>query len=110
MYAVMALAVTGRRHEFGVRMALGGRPRSMVGLVLRGGLRQIVIGLLLGTAITLALSRVLGAVLEEMGRSVFDPLALAGVCVALALAGLLACLVPALRAARVPPMHALRGE
>jgi ABC-type lipoprotein release transport system permease subunit len=60
--------------------------------------------------ITLALSRVLGAVLEEIDRSVFDPLAMLGVCMVLALAGLLACLLPALRAARVPPMHALRGE
>jgi ABC-type lipoprotein release transport system permease subunit len=91
-------------------MALGAPPLGMARLVLRGALRQIVIGLLLGVGITLALSRVLGAVLEEIGRTVFDPFALAGVCAVLALAGLLACLLPAVRAARVPPMHALRGE
>jgi predicted lysophospholipase L1 biosynthesis ABC-type transport system permease subunit len=110
MYAVMTVAVTARRREFGVRMALGAPPLGMARLVLRGALRQIVIGLLLGVGITLALSRVLGAVLEEIGRTVFDPFALAGVCAVLALAGLLACLLPAVRAARVPPMHALRGE
>jgi ABC-type lipoprotein release transport system permease subunit len=82
----------------------------MIRLVLRGAIAQIAMGALLGVGLTLALSRVLGAVLQEIGRSVFDPFALAGVCVVLALAGLLACLVPALRAARVPPMHALRGE
>ena len=110
MYAVMTVAVTERQREFGVRMALGASSLGVVRMVLRGGLRQIAIGLLLGTGITLALSRVLGAVLEDIGRSVFDPFAMLGVCAVLALAGLLACLVPALRAAHVPPMHALRGE
>jgi putative ABC transport system permease protein len=79
-------------------------------MVLQGGLRQIAMGLFLGMGITLALSRVLGAVMEEIDRSVFDPFAMAGVCLVLAAAGLLACLLPALRAARVPPMRALRGE
>jgi predicted permease len=110
MYAVMTVAVTARQREFGVRMALGASSSGMVRMVLQGGLRQIAIGLFLGMGITLALSRVLGAVLEEIDRSVFDPLAMLGVCMVLALAGLLACLLPALRAARVPPMHALRGE
>lgn len=110
MYAVMTVAVTARQREFGVRMALGAPPAGMVRLVLRGGIGQVAIGMLLGVGITLALSRVLGAVLEEIGRSVLDPFALAGVCAVLAVAGLLACLLPALRAARVPPMHALRGE
>jgi len=107
---VMTVAVTARQREFGVRMALGASSSGMVRMVLQGGLRQIAIGLFLGMGITLALSRVLGAVLEEIDRSVFDPLAMLGVCMVLALAGLLACLLPALRAARVPPMHALRGE
>lgn len=110
MYAVMTVAVAARAREFGVRMALGAPPLGMVRLVLRGAIAQIAMGIALGVGLTLALSRVLGAVLEEIGRSVFDPFALAGVCAVLALAGLLACLVPALRAARVAPMHALRGE
>lgn len=110
MYAVMAVAVAARQREFGVRMALGASSLGMVRLVLQGGLRQIAVGLLLGVGITLALSRVLAAVLQEIDRSVLDPFALAGVCVVLALAGLLACLLPAMRAARVAPMHALRGE
>lgn len=110
MYAVMTVAVATRAREFGVRMALGAPPLGMVRLVLRGAIAQIALGMLLGVGLTLALSQVLGAVLEEIGRSVFDPFALAGVCAVLALAGLLACLVPALRAAHVPPMRALRGE
>jgi predicted permease len=110
MYAVMTVAVTARQREFGVRMALGASSLGMARLVLQGGLRQIAIGLLVGLGITLALSQVLGAVLEEIDRSVFDPVAMLGVCMVLFLAGLLACLVPALRAARIPPMRALRGE
>lgn len=110
MYAVMTVAVTARQREFGVRMALGASSLGMVRMVLQGGLRQIAIGLLLGLGIMLALSQVLGAVLEEIGRSVFDPFAMAGVCMVLAAAGLLACLLPALRAARAAPMRALRGE
>jgi putative ABC transport system permease protein len=110
MYAVMAVAVAAREREFGVRMALGAQPSRLVGLVLRGGLLQITVGLLVGVGITLALSRVLRALIEQLGHDAFDPLALAGVCVVLAAAGLLACLIPALRAGRVHPMRALRGE
>ena len=110
MYAVMTVAVAARQREFGVRMALGAQPLGMLRLVLRAGGRQIAVGLLLGLAITLALSRMLGAVLEEIGRGVVDLPVLVGVCVVLAAAGLLACLLPALRAARVAPMRALRGE
>jgi len=110
MYAVMTVAVATRQREFGVRMALGAQPLGMVRLVLQAGGRQIAVGLVLGVAIALALSRMLGAVLQEIGRSVFDPFVLVGVCAVLAVAGLLACLLPALRAARVAPMRALRGE
>jgi len=110
MYAVMTVAVAARQREFGVRMALGAPPSGMLRLVLRAGGRQIAVGLLLGVAITLALSRMLGAVLQEIDRGVFDPLVLVGVCAVLVVAGLLACLLPALRAARVAPMRALRGE
>ena len=111
MYAVMAVAVAAREREFGVRLALGAAPLRLLRLVLRGGLVQIGVGLAFGVMLALALSGVLRAVLEQLNRSsAFDPLAVAGVCVVLALAGLLACLLPAWRAARVQPMRALRGE
>lgn len=111
MYAVMAVAVAAREREFGVRVALGAAPLRLMRLVLGGGLMQIGIGLALGIVLALALSGLLRAVLEQLNRSsAFDPVAVAGVCVLLALAGLLACLLPALRAARVQPMRALRGE
>ncbi len=111
MYAVMAVAVTAREREFGVRIALGASPSRLTRLVLRHGLLQIVVGLVLGVGLALVLSNVLRAVMEQIGRShAFDPLALGGVCVLLTIAGLLACLLPAVRAGRVHPMRALRGE
>jgi len=60
--------------------------------------------------LALSLSGVLRAVLQDIGRSAIDPVALAGVCVLLAIAGVLACLLPAWRAANVAPMRTLRGE
>jgi putative ABC transport system permease protein len=110
LYAVMAVAVAAREREFGVRMALGAQPSRLVALVLRGGLLQIAAGLVLGVGMALVFTRLLRALIEQLGRRAFDPWALAGVCVVLAFAGLLACLVPALRAGRTHPMRALRGE
>ncbi len=112
MYAVMAVAVAAREREFGVRMALGAKPTQLVRLVLTGGLVQIVTGLVIGVATVLAVSRPLQQMLIALvaRHDTFDPVALIGVCVVLVIAGLLACLRPALRAGRVQPMQALRGE
>lgn len=112
LYAVMAVAVAAREREFGVRMALGAAPWRLLQLVLRGGLGQIAVGLVIGVAAALAASHAVAVLLMSLlGRSnVFDPAVVFGVCVVLAIAGLLACLLPALRAARVAPMRALKGE
>ncbi|MFC5437328.1 ADOP family duplicated permease [Rhodanobacter umsongensis] len=112
LYAVMAVAVAAREREFGVRMALGAAPRRLLGLVLRGGLTQIATGLAIGMAIALGASHAVAVLLMTLlGRSnAFDPVVVLGVCAVLAAAGLLACLLPALRAGRVHPMRALRGE
>ncbi|HEX7341239.1 MAG TPA: ADOP family duplicated permease [Rhodanobacteraceae bacterium] len=112
MYAVMAVAVAAREREFGVRMALGAKPSRLVRLVLRGGLVQIVIGLVIGVGIVLGVSGLLKRLLFELlGRAnAVDPVALVSACMVLVVAGLLACLLPAWRAGRVAPMHALRGE
>jgi predicted permease len=110
MYAVMAVAVAAREREFGVRSALGASPWRLMRLVLRGGLWQIGLGLVLGVGLELGLSVVLRAVLDDIVRGAVDPVAIGGVCAVLAVAGVLACLVPALRAGRVHPMRALRGS
>jgi hypothetical protein len=111
LYAVMAVAVAAREREMGVRMALGSSPAGLTRLVMRAGLIQIVIGLVAGAALAASLSGVVRSGIAQLGqRSLFDPLALSVVCLTLLVAGLLACLLPALRAARVQPMRALRGD
>ncbi|HKR76843.1 MAG TPA: ABC transporter permease [Rhodanobacter sp.] len=109
MYAVMAVSVASREREFGVRLALGASPSRLAYVVLRGGLLQIAIGLIAGFALALLLSGMLSTVLMQIQRNVFDLPVVLAVCVVLATAGLLACLLPAVRAARVAPMRALRG-
>ncbi|HEX7341237.1 MAG TPA: ADOP family duplicated permease [Rhodanobacteraceae bacterium] len=112
LYAVMAVAVAAREREFGVRMALGAAPSRLLRLVLRGGLLQVVAGLVIGVGGAVLAARPLSVLLMNLlgSRHALDPLVMAGVCVVLAIAGVLACLLPAIRAARVAPMHALRGE
>jgi len=112
LYAVMAVAVAAREREFGVRMALGAAPARLLRLVLSGGLIQIGAGLAIGMAVALASARAMAVMLMALlGRvSSIDRVVMFGVCLVLAAAGLLACFLPALRASRVAPMRALRGE
>jgi ABC-type antimicrobial peptide transport system permease subunit len=97
-----------RAHEFGIRIALGAQPKDVLRLVFRRGLLLAALGVALGLAATLALTRLLAGFLY--GVSPFDARILAGVPLLLGLLTLLACWIPALRAARVQPMDALRGE
>jgi len=107
LYGVMAYSVTTRTQEIGVRVALGARPGSVVGLVLRQALALVGIGLVLGTAGALALARTLGSLLYEV--SPFDPATYAGVLAVLAGVALAATLLPGWQATRVDPKVAL-GE
>lgn len=112
LYAVVAVAVAAREREFSVRAALGAKPSRLVQLVVRSGLIQILVGLLIGLGMALGASNLLSHLLMALlgHRVVFDLVATVGACLALSIAGLVACLVPALRAGRVHPMRALRGE
>ena len=108
VYGVMAYVVGQRRHEFGIRMALGAKRQDVVRLVLRRGLLLACLGAALGLASTMVLTRLLASFLY--GVSPFDAIILASVPVLLGVITMLACWLPALRAARAEPMEALRCE
>jgi putative ABC transport system permease protein len=108
IYGVLAGSVAERMREFGLRSALGASPRSLLRLVLSQGAKFAVIGLVLGSAATLSLSRFLRALLFGIAAS--DPVAMAFAVLLIALVSLAACVVPARRALRADPMAALRAE
>ena len=108
IYGVMSLNVTGRQGEFGVRLALGATPRDVLRLVMRQGLLLAFLGLAIGAAGALWLTRLLGSLLFEV--SPMDPVTFLSVGAILALAATLACYVPARRATRADPISALRRE
>jgi predicted permease len=108
LYGVMAYLVTQRTHEIGVRVALGAVPHDVLGMVLRRGLLLSVAGAVLGLGGAAALMRLLRS--QLYGIQTADPVTFAEVAALLVLVALVACLVPALRAARVDPVVALRSE
>jgi len=108
VYAVMAYAVSQRTQEFGVRMALGAQVGDVVRQVLRQGLALVALGTAIGLALALAVTHLLAGFLY--GVSPFDLLTFVAVPLVLGAVALLACWLPARRAARVDPMVALRCE
>jgi putative ABC transport system permease protein len=108
LYGVVSQSVTLRRHEFGVRLALGAAPSQILRLVLSQGLTLILIGLGMGLLGSIALSRSLTALLHDVRPT--DPWTFAIVSLLLAVVALTACWLPARRAAKVDPMESLRYE
>jgi predicted permease len=108
IYGVIAYAVAQRTHEIGVRMALGAQRRQVVRMVVRQGMAIALTGIALGIAAALAVTRVLTSMLYEVTPT--DPVTFAGVAVFLAATALAACSGPALKAALVDPIVALRCE
>jgi predicted lysophospholipase L1 biosynthesis ABC-type transport system permease subunit len=105
---VMSQSVRQRTAEIGVRMALGAEPRRVVAGFLAEGLRLTAIGLVIGIGAALALARVLSSLLFEVGA--VDAPTYASVALLLTFCALLACWIPARRAASIDPMRALRAE
>jgi putative ABC transport system permease protein len=108
VFGVMAYSVSRRTREIGVRVALGARSSDVLRMILSQGLRTIFIGVAIGIAGSLALTRTAESLL--FGVTATDPLTFGGVILLLVGAALLACYIPARRATRVDPMVALRYE
>ncbi|HEX9699588.1 MAG TPA: ABC transporter permease [Acidobacteriota bacterium] len=107
LYGVMSFAVRRRTAEVGIRMALGASSGDVLGLVIRQGLVQLGLGLALGLLMARGLASLLQAILYQVEPT--DATTFTAIAGTLLAVGLLACLVPALRAARVDPMIALRN-
>jgi putative ABC transport system permease protein len=108
IYGAVAYTVEQRTGEIGVRMALGAQTRDVLRLVVNQGMKPVVIGLGIGIVAAFALGRLIASQLFEV--SAHNPALLGGATVLLAAIALLACLLPARRAALVDPVQALRTE
>ena len=108
IYGAVAYTVEQRTGEIGVRMALGAQTRDVLKLIVNQGMRPVVIGLAIGIVAAFALGRLISSQLFEV--SAHNPALLGGATIALAGIALLACLLPARRAAMVDPVQALRTE
>lgn len=108
LYGVMSYSVSQRTREMGVRMALGAEGRDVLRLVMRQGMIQLVVGLGLGLALALGVSGLLQMLLFEVNPR--DPFTFGAIGIVLTATALAACMIPARRATRVDPLHALRYD
>ena len=108
VFSVLAYTTARRTHEIGIRMALGANVSDVVGMIIFMGLRLVGIGVVLGLFASLVLGKIIGS--QLWGVSAYDPWTLVCVPIALLIVAMVACWIPARRAARVDPMIALRYE
>src|SRR5712692_1867688 len=108
LYAVTAYSVAQRTNEIGIRMALGADRPKVLRLILGGAFKRVLIGLILGLPLAVGAGRLLSA--QLYGVSSWDPFALSVAAGALAICSFFAAIIPAIRAASISPMNALRIE
>jgi putative ABC transport system permease protein len=108
LYGVMSFAVSQRTRELGIRMALGARAVDVFRIVLRQGFGLIACGVVLGLAVSLAVTRLLASFLY--GIRATDPITFAAIPIILAIVAGIACYIPARRATKVDPLIALKYE
>jgi ABC-type antimicrobial peptide transport system permease subunit len=108
LYSVLSFSVAQRARELGVRIALGADVSALVTLVLRQGLRAVVLGLVIGLALAAAAGKAIASLLYD--TSLYDPRVYIAVALTLLVSGSMAAAIPALRAGRVDPTESLRAE
>jgi putative ABC transport system permease protein len=108
VYSVLAYTTARKTHEIGIRIALGAERGDVLGLVIRSGLRLVLVGVGVGLAVSLVLGRMIAA--QLLGVAAYDPLTLGAMAGLLVTVGAAACWLPARRASRVEPVVALRYE
>ena len=108
VYSVMTYTISQRTREMGIRIALGAQMRDVLRLIIRHGMRPVLIGIVLGLACAWGLTRLLASFLLGVGTT--DPFTFAGIAILLVAVGLMACYLPARRATKADPMVALRLE
>jgi putative ABC transport system permease protein len=108
VYSVLAYAATQKTHEIGIRMALGAKGADVLAMIVRSGLRPVLVGIAIGLALSALLGRTIGT--QLVGVTASDPQTLGAAALLLAMTAAIACWIPARRAARVDPLVALRHE
>lgn len=108
VYGVLAASVTSRTRDIGVRLALGAGSRRVLGFVLRQGMTLVAVGIVVGAAVAVGISRFAATLLHGVAPT--DPLTYGVIAALVGVAAAVACIVPARRAARVDPIISLRAE